>query len=84
MDLVPCVLLTADEHKQKEAMLKADVDLAIDVNGRLGKRQSCLFGVKVGAHDEWIFDDQPGLLVPNQAVLASLLRTSARSRSTPR
>ena len=47
VDLVPCVLLSADEHRQKEAKLKADVDLAIDVNGRLEKRQSCLFGVKV-------------------------------------
>ncbi|MEO7330170.1 MAG: hypothetical protein ABI193_16465 [Minicystis sp.] len=71
VDLVPCVLLTADEHKQKEAKLKEDVDLAIDVNGRLEKRQSCLFGVKVGAHDEWIVDER-GLLVPNKALLAKL------------
>ncbi len=71
VDLVPCVLLTADERAKKEGKLKDDVALAIDVKDRLEKRQSCLFGVKVGAHDEWIVDDH-GLLVPNQAPLAKL------------
>jgi hypothetical protein len=71
IDLVPCVRLTADERTSKEAKLKADVELAVDVKDRLDKRQSCLFGVKVGAHDEWVLDDH-GLLVPNQALLAKL------------
>lgn len=97
IDLLPCVLLTADERTKKEAKLKEDVALAIDVKGRLDKRQSCLFGVKVGAHEEWMLDDH-GLLVPNQAVLAKLGEEgqsvtlypevkgqgSARSLGTPR